>query len=122
MCIAGENIGDRQILHDDHRREVHERDARFVVILQSSISVGRLSETARGEEHEPMAALFERLKQPVRKLPCAVEGHNSKEGGEEFRKHMVGGDVTRLLAPELAMLTGQRQPGTGLWHKPAPAK
>jgi hypothetical protein len=32
MSIAGEDVRDRQILHHNHRREVHERDARFVVI------------------------------------------------------------------------------------------
>ena len=106
MSIAGEDVRDRQIPHDNHRREVDERNRRFVVIFQSQL-VGFLK-LLGGEEHEPMAPPFERFEQPVRKLPCAVEGHNSKKGGEEFRKHMVGGNVNRFLAPELAVLAGSR--------------
>ena len=68
MSIAGENVRDRQILHDDHRREVHERDAWSVMILQSQL-VGFLK-LLRGEENEPMTPPFERFEQAVRKLPC----------------------------------------------------
>ena len=33
MGIAGEDLGDRQILHDDHGGEIDEGDAWLVVIL-----------------------------------------------------------------------------------------
>ncbi len=123
MGIAGENVRDPQILHDHHRREVHERDGGLVVILQSQL-IGLLK-LLGGEEYEPMAIPVERFEQPVRKLSRTVKGRNTKEGGEKLRKHMIAGDVTRFLATELAMLTGgrslvrvfgisQRQPSPGV--------
>ena len=107
MSIAGENVRDCQILHDDHGCEVHEREVGFVVVFQSQL-VGFV-ELIGGEEHQPIQATFERFEQSIRKLPRAIEGHNSKKGGEGFRKHMVSGDVTHFLAPELAMLADSRR-------------
>ena len=38
------------------------------------------------------------------------EGDNSKQGGEEFRKHMVGGDVTSFSGAGTRGAGGQPQP------------
>jgi len=102
VVVTGENLGDPQVLHDDHRGEVDEGDVRLVVIALPHLP--SLVKLTRRNMDKPVPPTSKRLQQIADKLLRRGKIQNPEQQGHELGKDKIGGDVPLSLLSKQPML------------------
>src|SRR6266436_4947988 len=87
MGVAGEHLGDTEILHYDHRGEIDEGDVRLVAVFQPHLV--SLVELFRRNEDEPMPAGLDRLEEILGEMACRSKRQYAEQCRNELAQHEV---------------------------------